>query len=430
MQDRRSQRGTGAVDVVIIGAGHSGLAMSHCLSALSIEHVLLERGAVANSWRRERWDSLRLLTPNWMTRLPGCAYDGDDPDGYMDMTQVIDFVSRYAERIGAPVETGTEVLSVSRQGSGYRVITNRGDWHCRALVLASGAFNEAAIPAVAEDVPAAVKQINAHQYKNPAQIPDGGVLVVGASATGLQIAEEIHASGRPVTLAVGEHVRMPRLYRGRDVQWWMLMSGILDECFEEVDDPARVRRLPSPQLAGTPDHSTLDLNKLIDNGVRTGGRFMGVRDGKVQFSGSLRNVCTLADLKMNRMLNAFDEWATRTGIDTEVDAVERFDATQVDAADPLRIDLRDGSLRTIVWATGFRPDYSWLDVAVVDRKGQLRHNGGVVDAPGLYVMGLPFLRRRKSSFMHGAEDDARYLSTHLATYLGQAARFAITRIAV
>lgn len=157
---------------------------------------------------------------------------------------------------------------------------------------------------------------------------------------------------------------------------------------------------------------------------------MGVRDGKVQFSGSLRNVCTLADLKMNRMLNAFDEWATRTGIDTEVDAVERFDATQVDAAEPLRIDLRDGSLRTIVWATGFRPDYSWLDVAVVDRKGQLRHNGGVVDAPGLYVMGLPFLRRRKSSFMHGAEDDARYLSTHLATYLGQAARFAITRIAV
>ena len=430
MRHSRSLRGAGTVDVVVIGAGHSGLAMSHCLSALSIEHVLLERGEVANSWRRERWDSLRLLTPNWMTRLPGYAYDGDDPDGYMDMAQVIDFVSGYAERIGAPVETGTEVMSVSRRGDGYLVITSRGDWHCRAVVLASGAFNKAAVPAVADDLPPGVQQVNAHQYSNPAQLPEGGALVVGASATGLQLADEIHASGRPVTLAVGEHVRMPRMYRGRDVQWWMLMSGILDECFSDVDDPARVRRLPSPQLVGTPDHSTLDINRLIANGVRIGGRLMGVRDGKAQFSGSLRNVCTLADLKMNRMLAAFDEWAAGTGIDTRVDAIERFNATRVDAAAPVNVDFRNGSVRTIVWATGFRPDYSWLDVPVVDRKGQLRHAGGVAEAPGLYAMGLPFLRRRKSSFMHGAEDDARDLSTHLAAYLGQTARAPITRIAV
>jgi putative flavoprotein involved in K+ transport len=395
MQNSRSQRGAGAVDVVIIGAGHSGLAMSHCLSAFAIEHVVLERGEVANSWRSERWDSLRLLTPNWMTRLPGHAYNGDDPDGYMDMAQVIEFVSHYAERIGAPVETGTEVFSVSRRGNGYDVITNRGEWHGRAVVLATGAFNKAAIPAVAKDVPAGVQQVTAHQYKNPAELADGGVL-----------------------------------YRGRDVQWWMLMSGILDECFEEVDDPARVRRLPSPQLVGTADHSNLDLNRLIDNGVRIGGRFMGVRDGKAQFSGSLHNVCALADLKMNRMLTAFDEWAARTGIAAEVDAVERFDATRTDAAAALKVDLRDGSIRTIVWATGFRPDYSWLDVPVVDHKGQLRHEGGVVDAPGLYVMGLPFLRRRKSSFIHGAEDDARDLSRHLAAYLGQTARNPINRIAV
>jgi putative flavoprotein involved in K+ transport len=210
----------------------------------------------------------------------------------------------------------------------------------------------------------------------------------------------------------------------------MLMSGILDECFQEVDDPARVRRLPSPQLAGTADRSNLDLNRLIDNGVRIGGRFMGVRDGKAQFSGSLHNVCELADLKMNRMLTAFDEWAARTGIAAEVDAVERFDATRTDAAAALKVDLRDGSIGTVVWATGFRPDYSWFDVPVVDHKGQLRHQGGVVDAPGLYVMGLPFLRRRKSSLIHGAEDDARDLSRHLAAYLGQTARNAVTRIAV
>jgi putative flavoprotein involved in K+ transport len=310
------------------------------------------------------------------------------------------------------------------------VVTSRGDWHCRAVVLASGAFNKAAIPAVAKAVPAGVRQLTAHQYRNPAQIADGEVLVVGASATGLQLADEIHSSGRPVTLAVGEHVRMPRLYRGRDVQWWMLMSGILDECFKDVDDPARVKHLPSPQLVGTPDHSTLDLNRLIANGVRIGGRLMGVRDGKAQFSGSLRNVCTLADLKMNRMLTAFDEWATRTGIDAEVDSVERFSATRVDAAAPVNVDFRSGPVRTIVWATGFRPDYSWLDVPVIDRKGQLRHDGGIVDAPGLYAMGLPFLRRRKSSFMHGAEDDARDLSNHLAAFLSQVPRLGIARMAV
>ena len=428
MRYSRSQRGTGTDDDNVNGAGHSGLAMSHCLSALSIEHVVLERGEVANSWRKERWDSLRLLTPNWMSRLPGYAYEGDDPDGYMDMNQVVDFVSRYAERTGAPVETGTEVTRVCRTGEGYCVVTSRGDWHCRAVVIASGAFNKAAIPAVAKDVPSGVQQVTAHDYRNPEQLADGGVLVVGASATGLQLDDEIQGSGRPVTLAVGEHVRMPRMYRGRDVQWWMLMSGILDECFKDVDDPGRVRRLPSPQLVGTPDHSTLDLNRLIDNGVRIGGRLMGVRDGKAQFSGSLRNVCTLADLKMNRMLTAFDEWAARTGID--VDSAERFDATRVDDAAPLGIDLHDGSVRTIVWATGFRPDYSWLDVPVLDRKGQIRHDGGVVDAPGLYVMGLPFLRRRKSSFMHGAEDDARDLSWHLAGYLGQTDRDSVTRIAV
>jgi putative flavoprotein involved in K+ transport len=421
MQARRLQRAAGAVDVVVIGAGHSGLAMSHCLSALAIEHIVLERGEVANSWRRERWDSLRLLTPNWMSRLPGYAYDGDDPDGYMEMAEVVDFVSRYAERIDAPVQTGTEVLNVRCSGDGYLVTTSRGDWRCRAVVLASGAFNKAAIPAVAKDIPARVQQVTAHEYKNPTQLEDGGVLVVGASATGLQLADEIHASGRPVTLAAGEHVRMPRMYRGRDVQWWMLMSGILNECFGDVDDPARVRRLPSPQLVGTPDHSTLDLNRLIGSGVVVAGRLMGVRDGKAQFSGSLRNVCTLADLKMNRMLNAFDEWAATTGCAAEVEAIERFDATRTDVTAPLNADLRDGSIRTIVWATGFRPDYSWLDVPVVDRKGQLRHEGGVVDAPGLYAMGLPFLRRRKSSFMHGAEDDARDLSRHLAGYLGQTA---------
>jgi putative flavoprotein involved in K+ transport len=426
---RAKQHPAGTVDVVVIGAGQSGLAMSHCLAAHSIDHVILERGEVANSWRRERWDSLRLLTPNWLSRLPGYAYAGDDPDGFMTMNEVVDFVSAYASQSAAPVMTQTAVTGVHASDGAYRVVTNRGEWRCRAVVIASGAFNKASVPAVSAAIPDNIAQLAAFDYKRPDQLADGGVLVVGGSATGLQLANEIHRSGRPVTLAVGEHVRMPRMYRGRDIQWWMLASGVLDQCIDEVDDIVRARRVPSPQLVGTTDHATLDLNALTAIGVQLVGRLAGVRDGKAQFSGSLRNVCALADLKMNRLLGTIDEWANANGLDSEVGPIRRYEPTIVDQA-PLGLNLTTGAIHTIVWATGYRPDYSWLDVPVLDRKGQIRHDRGVVDAPGMYLMGLPFLRRRKSSFIHGAEDDARDLSTHLARYLDRIAGERITRLAV
>ena len=416
MTRRAQQRQAGTVDVVVIGAGHSGLAMSHALSLRSIDHVVIERGEVANSWRTERWDSLRLLTPNWMTRLPGCRYDGDDPDGYMAVDQVVDFVAGYAARVAAPVITHTAVTQVTPAVDGYRVSTTRGDWLCRAVVLASGAFNVPVIPGIAKDMPPGVVQLTAREYRNPGLLDDGGVLVVGASATGLQLAQEIQQSGRPVTLAVGEHVRMPRVYRGRDVQWWMLASGVLDQRIEDTDDPLRARRVPSPQLAGTPERATLDLNALQAQGVEIAGRLAAVRDGKALFSGSLRNVCTLADLKMARLLDAFDDWAVCNGIATEVEPAERYAATSVPLSPRLGCNLGT-DVRTIVWATGFRPDYSWLHVPVLDRRGNLRHDRGVVDSPGLYVLGLPYLRRRKSSFIHGAEDDVRELAWHLDEYL-------------
>jgi putative flavoprotein involved in K+ transport len=419
----------GTVDVLVIGAGHSGLAMSRGLSLRSIDHVVLERGEVANAWRRERWDSLRLLTPNWMSRLPGYSYQGHDPDGYMSAREVAGFVSRYATTIAAPVRTGTTVTRVEPAAGGYRVATYHGDWRCRAVVLASGACNLPVVPKVAADVPASVAQVTAHAYRNPSQLDEGGVLVVGASATGLQLAQEIHDSGRPVTLAVGEHVRMPRLYRGRDVQWWMLASGVLDQCIEDMDDPLRARRLPSPQLVGTRARATLDLNVLRAQGIEIVGRLVGVREGRAQFSGSLRNVCALADLKMNRLLGLFDEWAGRTGVDAEVGPPERHAATDTGSSPRLGLTLGH-DVRTIVWATGYRPDYSWLHAPVFDMRGQLRHDGGVVDAPGLYVLGLPFLRRRKSSFMHGAEDDVRDLTTHLLQYLGRNSRPQVTGVAV
>jgi putative flavoprotein involved in K+ transport len=404
---------------VVVGAGHAGLAMSHFLTARSIDHVVLERGAVANAWRHERWDSLRLLTPRWQTRLPGCAYTGPDPDGYMSMDEVIRFIQGYAQVSGAPVECGTTVTSIRPRNDGYLVWTDRGPWRCKTIVLASGAFNVPVVPALAAAVPSSIATFTTRHYRHPGQLEQGGVLVVGASATGLQLADEIHRSGRPVTLAAGEHVRMPRTYRGRDIQWWMDAAGHLDQRYDRVDDLARARRVPSPQLIGTPEHRTLDLNSLTSRGVRLVGRLTGLRDGRAQLSGALRNVCRLADLKLGRLLDGLDSWAERTG---QVDAVEdreRFEPTRVDASPSLELDLRSGAIRSIVWATGFRPDYSWLHVPVFDHKGRIRHDGGVTVAPGLYVLGLPFLRRRKSTFIHGAEDDARDVCDQLAAHLGR-----------
>ena len=380
---------------------------------------MLERGEVANSWRRERWDSLRLLTPNWQSRLPGYRYEGIDPDGFMTMAEVVAFISRFAAVAAAPVRTHTMVTSVSKTDDGYLVVTDNGDLRCRCLVLASGACNISSVPPLRQAVPASIVSVTPTEYRNPEQLPAGGALIVGASATGVQLADEIHRSGRPVTLSVGEHVRLPRTYRGRDVLWWMDASGIWNQRYDEIDDVTRVRRLPSPQLVGTPERSTLDLNALSAIGVELVGRLSAIRDGRALFSGGLRNQFALADLKMDRLLDTFDEWARTNARDAEVGSSERFEPTRAPAASRLSLDLQSGEIRSIVWATGFRPDYSWLDVPVIDEKGQLRHDGGVVDAPGLYAIGLPVLRRRKSSFIYGAGDDARDLIDHLAGYLSK-----------
>jgi putative flavoprotein involved in K+ transport len=391
--------------------------MSRCLSRRGIEHVVLERGEVANSWRTERWDSLRLLTPNWQSRLPDYGYDGDDPDGYRTAPEVAEFIGRYAHAISAPVQTQTKVTAVSFADPGYRIETDRGEWLCDAVVVATGACNIAAAPPFADAVPRWLRSLTTLQYRSPQQLEQGGVLIAGASASGIQLAHEIHRSGRPVTLSVGEHVRAPRLYRGKDIHWWMDASGLSDQRYDEVDDITRARRLPSMQLAGSPERMTLDLNALSAIGVKLVGRFAGIRDGRAIFSGSLANQCALADLKLGRLLDTFDAWAQTAGFNGGIGRPERFPPTRVPASPPLELDLTSGEIRTIIWATGYRPDYSWLNVPVLDRKAQIRHDGGVTEAPGFYVMGLQFLRRRKSAFIDGAAADAADLSAHLGRYL-------------
>ena len=378
---------------------------------------MLERGEPANSWRRERWDSLRLLTPNWQSRLPGIRYGGPDPDGYMTSAEVVELVSRFAAHAGAPVRTGTNVTSVRRTDDGYRVTTSDGEILARTVVIASGACNHPTVPPLASALPPDLVQLTPFTYRNPAELPDGGVLVVGASATGVQLAAELRQSGRPVTLSVGEHVRLPRTYRSRDVLWWMDAAGVWDQRYDELDDLPRARRLPSPQLVGTAEPTTLDLNALTAMGVDLVGRWASVRDGRALFSGGLRNVCSLADLKLERLLGGFDEWARANGDVPEHDGPERLAPTEVPRSAKLDLDLRSGEIRAVVWATGYRPDYEWLEVPVVDAKGHLRHDGGAVDSSGLYALGLPVLRRRKSTFIHGIEHDACEVIDHLAGYL-------------
>lgn len=389
---------------VVIGAGHSGLAASRHLTAQGIDHVVLERGQeVATSWRTQRWDSLRLLTPNWMTRLPGHAYVGDDPDGFLSVAEVIDLITAYAE--GAPVLTGTEVTAVRGVDDGFVVETDQGDWHARAVVLAAGT-TVPALPAVASALPEGVESLHAVDYRNPDQLADGGVLVVGAAASGVQLAEEIQRSGRQVTLSTGEHVRVPRRYRDRDILWWLDAAGVLDQRWDQIDDILRARNVASFQLVA--GDRTLDLDTLQSQGVRLVGKLAGIADGTAQLSGSLRNVIALADLKANRLLGTIDEYAGGEG--------ERMEPTHVPDA-PLLLKLTTGEIRTVLWATGIKPDLAWLDLPVFDASGRLRHDGGVVGWPGLYVTGLPVLRRRRSTFIDGAGGDTADLVEHLAAYL-------------
>lgn len=411
------------VTTLIVGAGHAGLAMSRCLTRRSVDHVVLERGDIANSWRTERWDSLRLLTPNWQTRLDGHHHGGLDPDGFMTMPEVIDYLDGYARAVEAPIATNTTVTSVRVVDDGFAVSTTQGEWRCRSVVVASGACNRAVVPECASGLPPGVTSLTPMQYRNAAQLDPGGVLVAGAGATGVQLADEIQRSGRSVTLAVGGHVRAPRTYRGRDIMWWLDRTGILAERYDEVEDIARARRLPSFQLVGSPERPTVDLNSLRRAGVRTVGRIAGIRDGTVQFSGSLPNQCKHADLKLGRMLDTIDEWATATGLDAHLPPPDRPAPTEVDREPRLGLDLTTGAVRTVIWATGYRPELGWLDVPIRNRAGQLVHDGGVTQVAGLYLMGMPFMRRRSSTLIGGASTDADYLSDHLVGHLaGDAAR--------
>ena len=397
-------------DAIIIGGGQAGLAMSRCLTEYGIDHVVLERGRVGERWHSERWDSLRLLTPNWHSRLPHWHYEGEHPDDFMTMPEYIRHLERYAQSFEAPVQSGTTVRAVERLvGGRYRVSTDKGEWAASNVVIATGFCDRPRVPDFADAVPGDIFQLVPSNYRNPAQLPDGNVLVVGASATGLQIADELAEAGRAVTLAVGTHVRVPRRYRGKDILYWMDTMG----AFAAPADPAEERKSPPPQLVGTPENRDLDLGVLQNKGVRLTGRAVAIRGHRVIFADDLTDKVATADTHMTQLLAKIDEFIEST--DSEARAVEPDTPEPIKPRSaPTEIDLREDDIRTVVWATGYERRYPWLKVPVIDNRGEICHDGGVTPEPGLYVLGIRFQRRKNSNLIDGVGHDAEELSRHLA----------------
>jgi putative flavoprotein involved in K+ transport len=408
-------------EAVVIGGGQAGLATSRCLKDRGIDHVVVERGRVAERWRSERWDSLRLLTPNWQSRLPGFRYQGEDSDGYMSMLEVAGYLERYARSFDAPVEERTTVVSVETCPGGYRVVTDRGEWQAPSVVVATGHCDVPHVPPIAQALPQDVRQLTPSAYRDPAQLGPGGVLVVGAAASGVQLADEIHASGRAVTLSVGRHTRLPRLYRGRDILWWLDAAGVFDETIDDVYDLGVSRDQPSLQLVGRPDHATLDLRVLQERGVRLAGRLAAIDGSRAIFADDLVVHTVSADVRLARLLQRIDAFAESHGLATDVPPPVPFAPFPWPADGRQSLDFRAEGIETVLWATGFRRLYPWLHVPVLDGRGEIRHEGGVTPAPGLCVMGLYFQRRRKSSFIDGVGEDAAEISDHLARWLRAAA---------
>ena len=406
------------IDTVIIGGGQAGLAMSRCLSDLGVDHIVLERGQIAERWHSERWDSLRLLSPNWQTRLPGMRYEGPDPDGFMTAAELAGFLGRYARSFSAPVRTGVTVTRVTADGSGFSVLTDHHRWFARAVVIATGYCDVPAVPRIAQNLPPDILQLTPSSYRRPSQLGDGGVLVVGASASGVQIADELRASGRRVVVAAGHHLRLPRRYRGRDIMWWMDRIGILDETEDDVYDISVSRRQPSFQLVGRPDHASLDLQTLQDGGVQVVGHLTGFDDGVATFADDLVATTAASDTKLAVLLARLDRFADMSGLSREVDAPEPFEPSWqrfTEAAGS--VDLVKSRIETVVWATGYRRRYPWLRVPVLDERGEFMHRGGVTPHPGLFVIGLRFQIRRNSNFIDGVGKDAAVMSRLVAARL-------------
>ena len=408
---------TARYETVIVGGGHAGLALSYHLSRLGCPHVILERGRVAERWRSERWDSLMFQFPNWSLRLPGQEYCGDDPDGFSSREEVIAFIERYREAVHAPVRTGVRVDRVAPIDGGFRLETPEGPIEAAHVVIATGPYQEPILPAVRHALPPSVVQVHASGYRNPARLPAGAVLVVGSGASGCQIVEDLLAAGRTVYLSVGRHRRYPRRYRGHDMFWWMERIGALDQTLEERPE---ARERPNPLVTGVGGGHEIDLRDYAAAGVTLLGHLQAVTGSRLHLADDVAALLAAGDESVGVFTRAVDAYIARSGLRAPAEAPPppgSLQAVSPGAAlrAPIReLDLAASGIMSVVWATGFRRDFGWIDAPVLDERGEPIHRRGVTGCAGLYFLGLPWLHKLKSSVLCGVGDDAAHLADHIA----------------
>ncbi len=399
---------TRQTDTVVVGAGQAGLALSRFLADAGHDHVLLERGRIGERWRSERWDSLALLTPAWLSRLPGQASPRDG-DAFLAVPEFVEGLEDYASSFDAPVLEGTSVRSVDRDPAGFRVTTSRGDWTAGSVVVATGDSADPVFPKAADAVPDGVRSLHSSGYRAPDLLAPGGVLVVGAGPSGQQLALELARAGREVTIAVGRHARMPRRYRGRDIWHWLVALGHVGQRREEIADLEAVRRSPSLPLSGANGGEQLDLGVLHRAGVRIAGRVLGFSGRHALLGDGLESEVAAAELRMRRILGRIDDFVEQEAIDAPADRLQRFELPPTTCS----LDLRAAGVTTVIWATGYRRSYPWLRVPVLDGSGEIVQRSGVTAARGLYTLGLKLQRTRSSHTIGGVGADAEALARQI-----------------
>jgi putative flavoprotein involved in K+ transport len=401
-------------ETAIVGGGQAGLAMSHHLGRLGRPHVILERGRVAERWRSQRWDSLMFQFPNWSLRLPGQAYDGGNPDGFASCAEVIAFIERYREVIRAPLRTGVGViaLTASHDHDTLRLETTRGPIEADNVVIATGPYQEPVVPSTSRDLPPEVLQVHSSDYRNPGTLPAGAVLVVGSGASGCQIVEDLRAAGRAVYLSVGRHRRFPRRYRGRDMFWWMERLGALDQTLEERPE---ARERPNPLVTGVGGGHDVDLRRYRDDGVLLLGRLLGISGMRLHLADDVEALLAAGDESVEAFTRSVDAYILRHRIDAPA-APSAPPSAGHPPAPPIRdLDLAQAGITSVIWATGFRRDFGWVRLPVLDERGEPVHRRGVTGCPGVYFLGLPWLHTLRSSVLCGVGDDAAHLAEHIAS---------------
>ena len=404
---------TTSIDTLVVGAGQAGVAMSEHLSKLGVPHLVLERARIAERWRTGRWDSLVANGPAWHDRFPNMEFADVDPDAFAGKEQVADYFVAYAKKFDAPIRTGVEVKQVVRNAGrpGFTVETSDGTIQANRVVVATGPFQRPVIPPIAPQ-DARLTQIHSADYRNPAQLPEGGVLVVGAGSSGVQIADELQRAGRRVYLSVGAHDRPPRAYRGRDFCWWL---GVLGEWDAEVMKPGREH--VTIAVSGSRGGHTVDFRRLAHQGVTLVGLTKSFNDGVVTFEDDLAANIRRGDENYLSLLDAADAYAERNGLDLPQEPEARIIPADPECVThPLHdLVLAEAGVTSIVWATGYAVDFNWLKVNAFDEKGKPTHQRGVSKEPGIYFLGLPWLSRRGSAFIWGVWHDAKHIADHIAT---------------